>query len=95
MARYERTETVILSLDIKTNPGEILTDPGTLPTVTVTAPDGVVVVTPVNMTKIAVGQYTHDYTPAAAAVLGWYRTHYIMVDAGRTIIDDDGFELGA
>ena len=94
MARYQRTETIILAIDIKTAAG-VLTNPSVIPKITVTNPDGSAVVDNQNMVNVATGQYTYDYTPALAAVLGWHRVRYTVTDSGRVIIEDDGFELGS
>lgn len=92
--KFDRTETIIMELEIK-DENDAYADPATSTKVTVTDPDGTVVVNDTSMSKDAVGRYHHDYTPGADAVLGWYRIKYVATDGGRVTIQDDGFTLEA
>jgi len=94
---HQRAETVILEASI-TNAAGAATSPGTSTTITVTDPDGVVVVGGTglliqDMTEDSTGEFHHDYNPAADATLGIYTVRVTAVHSSRTTIQDDIFRL--
>lgn len=89
---FQRDETIVCLLEVKDQNGAYA-DPSTSAKITITDLAGTVVVNAVTMSKTAVGKYSYSYTPVAAAVLGWYRVHYVTLDASIKTILDDGFVL--
>jgi hypothetical protein len=92
--KFQCTETIVSELEVR-DQNSVLVDPSSVPKIDITDPDGTSVVTAQNMTKTAVGKYSHDYTPAAAAVPGWYGVKFTVTDGGRVTIARDGFDLEA
>lgn len=91
---FQRTETVVCEAEVRDLAGA-LADPSTSMKITVTDPDGTVVVNDLSMTKDSTGQYHYDYTPGSSTVLGWHLVHYVATDGGRVTVEDDGFTLEA
>lgn len=94
IVRFQRAETIVCELEVRSNAG-VLVDPSSLPVLDVVDPDGTSVVTAQNMTKDAVGEYYHNYTPVAGAVLGWYTAKFTVADGGLVTIRQDGFSMEA
>ena len=94
---FQRAEAIICEIEVRDEDG-VLVDPATTMTVTITDPDGTVVVgspSPQAMSQDSTGVYHYDYTPGPSTVLGWYLVHYVATDGARVTIEDDGFTLEA
>lgn len=89
---FQRTETVVSSLEIKDRSGEYY-DPATSTKITIEDPTGTVVANNQPMQRDAKGKYHYDYTSAADAVLGLYDVRIIATDAARVTIKDSRFDL--
>jgi uncharacterized protein YfaS (alpha-2-macroglobulin family) len=90
--RFERAETVICSILVKTTAG-VLTNPATSMKIQVTEPSGIIVVTDTAMTNDTTGTYHYDFVPTVSSQLGLYKVRYTAVDGTRTTIQDDSFYL--
>ena len=95
---FQRTETIIIEAEVYDDGGDLV-DPATSMHITITDPAGTRVI-PVaappatqSMVNDSVGMYHYDYTPGAAAILGWYRVHIVATDSTRVSISDGGFTL--
>lgn len=88
---FQRTETIVCSLNIQD--GGVDADPDTSIKITLTDPDGTVVVNGIAMDKDNTGDYHHDYTPEVSAELGVYEVKYVAIDGDRTSIIRDYFNL--
>jgi len=94
LVKFQRPETIVAELEVR-NAAGVLTDPGTVPKITITDPDGTVQVDAASMTKTATGLYEYYFTPEATDPLGWYSVKYVVTDGARVTIRQDGFELEA
>jgi hypothetical protein len=92
MKSFQRAETVICSITIKTA-ALVLTDPATSTKIDITNPIGTSVVTATAMTRDSAGTFHYDYAPAVDATLGIYKVKYTAIDATRTTIQNDSFSL--
>lgn len=92
MKTFQRPETVICSITVKTAAG-VLTDPDTSMTITITDTNGTVKVNASAMTKDSTGTYHYDYTPASDATLGRYTIKYTATDGTRVTNQLDDFYL--
>lgn len=92
MINFERTETIVCSITIKSTTG-VLTNPATSMTVTITAPNNTAVVSAQAMTNDSTGLYHYDYTPASSVSLGEYKVRYTATDGSRVTIQDDVFNM--
>ena len=93
MARFNRGETVKSNLAIKDSDGN-LTDPSSIPLITITDPDGTVIQNEQDMTFSAVGRYYYLLQTDSDNVLGRYEVKYKVVDGVLTSILYDYFNLG-
>lgn len=92
MANFQRQETVICEMLVKTVTGG-LTSPSTSMKITITDPVGAIVVNSQPMVKDAEGTYHYDYNPAGNAVSGYYQVLYVAIDGTRTTVQEDNFLL--
>jgi len=92
MANFQRAETVVCSILIKTT-AEVLTDPATSIKIDITNSIGTAVVTATAMTRDSAGTYHYDYQPAADALKGIYHVKYTATDGTRITIQNDSFVL--
>jgi hypothetical protein len=87
---FQRAETVICAIRVATG-ADVLTQPATSMTITITNPVGTAVNTATAMTYDAVPvvvdgvtcNYHYDYQPASDAVLGKYTVLYTATDGTR------------
>lgn len=89
--RFERDETIIIEVDIKTAAG-VLTDPDSI-VIYIIDSAGTTKVDGVAMTKDGVGEYHYDHTPGATDVLGLWKVRFKAVSGTRTSIADTEFYL--
>jgi len=94
MTKYQRGETVVCSLTVRDTSGD-LADPDTSIQVRITDGRGVVLVPFTDMTNDSTGRYHYDFGSTAAHAVGLYAIRYRTVNAGRTTIIDEYFELEA
>ncbi len=93
MATFQSVETIVIKGTIK-DEGGVLVTPTTSTKVTITDPNGTVVVNDSAVTFDAVGTFRYLYTPAASPVIGAYHVRIVGIDAGpRVSITDSQFFL--
>lgn len=92
MAGFNRGETVIVSIEVRTSAG-VLANPATSMTVTISNPSGTVVVDAAAMSNDGTGLYHYDYLLAADAPLGRWPVRLKATDASRVSIEDSDFEV--
>jgi len=87
---FERTETIILSAEIKDSDGNYA-NPTTSTTITIDDPAGAEKVAATAMTQDAQGKYHYDYTPGGTAVVGLYEYRVTATSGSRVTIADGVF----
>ena len=92
MAMYQRGESVVCSLKTRNTSGDLV-NPDTSIRITVTDGSGINLVTSADMTNDGTGLYHFDFNSTTAHRVGRYRVRYVTVDAGRTTVVDEYFEL--
>ena len=91
MATFDIGETVVCSIEVKTDAG-ILVDPATSMKITIISPPGSIIINAIDMTKNAVGKYYYDFASASQAE-GEYIVKYTATDGSRITIEKGKFRL--
>ena len=93
MATFQDVETIVIKGTIKDESAVLIT-PATSTKITITDPNGTVVVNDLAVTFDATGTFRYLYTPAADPVLGAYHVRIKSIDSGpRVSITDSQFFL--
>lgn len=92
MSTFQVEETITIKGTIKDDDGE-LTTPATSTKITITDPDGTVVVNDLAVTFNSVGTWQYLYTPGATAISGAYFVRVVAKDGARVSIKDSQFFL--
>jgi len=89
MANFEREETVVCSITVKS--AGSLKNPATSMKITIKDPAGTAVVNGTTMTLDSTGAYHSDYTSTASSVKGRYEVLYVADDSSRITRHRDHF----
>jgi uncharacterized protein YfaS (alpha-2-macroglobulin family) len=92
MASFNRGETAIVSVTIRSSAGT-LTTPATSTLITITNPSGVELVSDAAMIEDSEGLLHYDYQVGASADVGRYTVRIVATDASRVSIEDSDFEV--
>ena len=89
MATFQSVETIVIKGTIK-DESAVLVTPATSTKITITDPDGTLVVNDVAVTFDATGTFRYLYTSAASPVIGAYHVRIVGIDAGPRVSITDG-----
>lgn len=92
MAIYQRGESVVCSLKTRNSSGDLV-NPDTTIQITITDGRRRNLVTGADMINDGTGLYHFDFNSTLAHPIGRYRIRYVTIDAARTTITDEFFEL--
>lgn len=92
MAKFERQETVVLSIEV-TDADGTKTNPATTMNITITDPAGTAQANDTEMANDTTGEFHYDFTAGSTGMLGRYDVLYIATDGSRVTRHRDTFVL--